>query len=306
VSTRRIAILLVVGIALWVVTIGLAASAQTITATPLTCAAGTTCRPTIVWSAWPCSPTANASPSGGGWGSTKPPSGSMLVDAITATRTYTLSCQVGTGSMSLTWEPPTENTDGSPLTDLAGFRLYLGTQQGIYPSNVTLSDPGLRAYSVQQLLPATWYTVIAARNAAGLESEYSNVASKVVTSSPVTTTRSVTVTVAAAPPPPATDIQTGGTFTTLTTVRRYFVGDSVPITTPAVAGATRYEWEIEHVDNRIVDARSSTTPSTTWTPSRAGLFVARVRPCNATGCAAWLSTVDRGYVAHAWLRAPQF
>ena len=35
--------------------------------------------------------------------------------------------QVGLGSMSLSWTPPTQNTDGSALTDLAGYKLYYGT-----------------------------------------------------------------------------------------------------------------------------------------------------------------------------------
>jgi hypothetical protein len=31
-------------------------------------------------------------------------------------------------SVNIAWDPPTTNVDGSPLTDLAGYRLYYGTK----------------------------------------------------------------------------------------------------------------------------------------------------------------------------------
>jgi hypothetical protein len=85
-----------------------------------------------------------------------------------------------TGSASLTWNPPTQNTDGSPLTDLAGYRVYWGTSQGNYSNAVTVNNPGLSTYVVDQLTPATWYFTVTALNAAGVESGFSNVASKQV------------------------------------------------------------------------------------------------------------------------------
>ena len=33
---------------------------------------------------------------------------------------------------TLMWETPTTNVDGSPLTDLAGFKVYWGTVSGTY------------------------------------------------------------------------------------------------------------------------------------------------------------------------------
>jgi hypothetical protein len=83
-----------------------------------------------------------------------------------------------TGSATLTWNPPTQNTDGSALTNLAGYKVYWGTSQGSYPNSVTLNNPGLSSYVVDQLTPANWYFALTAVNAAGVESAYSNVASK--------------------------------------------------------------------------------------------------------------------------------
>ena len=85
-----------------------------------------------------------------------------------------------TGSATLTWTPPTQNTDGSPLSNLAGYKVYWGTAQGSYSNSVTVSNPGLATYVVDQLTPATWYFTVTALNAAGVESAFSNVATKTI------------------------------------------------------------------------------------------------------------------------------
>ena len=48
---------------------------------------------------------------------------------------------VASGSATLSWTPPTTNTDGSPLTNLAGYRVYWGPGAGNYTSSVTLNNP---------------------------------------------------------------------------------------------------------------------------------------------------------------------
>jgi hypothetical protein len=95
----------------------------------------------------------------------------------------TFSIQVvgtATGSATLTWNPPTQNTDGSPLTNLAGYKVHWGTSQGNYTNSATINNPGLSSYVVDQLTPATWYFALTAVNAAGAESSFSNIASKTV------------------------------------------------------------------------------------------------------------------------------
>lgn len=82
------------------------------------------------------------------------------------------------GSSTLTWVAPTTNTDGSPLTDLAGYRVYWGTAVGAYPSSQSVGN--VLTYVVQGLAPGTWYFVVTALNTAGRESATSNVASKVI------------------------------------------------------------------------------------------------------------------------------
>jgi putative Ig domain-containing protein len=84
------------------------------------------------------------------------------------------------GSATLSWTPPTQNTDGSPLNNLAGYKIYWGTAAGSYPNSVTVNNPGLATYVVGQLTPAKWYFAVTAYSATGTESGFSNVATKTV------------------------------------------------------------------------------------------------------------------------------
>ena len=88
--------------------------------------------------------------------------------------------QVATGTATISWIPPTHNTDGSPLTDLAGYRIYYGTSQNNLVQMAEISNPGLTSYVVQNLSPATWYFTMRAFRSNGTESEPSNIASKTI------------------------------------------------------------------------------------------------------------------------------
>jgi len=87
---------------------------------------------------------------------------------------------VGLGSMTLNWTAPTENSDGTPLMDLAGFYVYFGVSQGNYPNRIRIDNASVSIYVVENLLPDTYYVVATAFNAAGVESTYSNAAMKTV------------------------------------------------------------------------------------------------------------------------------
>ena len=85
------------------------------------------------------------------------------------------------GAMTLSWTAPTENADGSPLTDLAGYVIYYGESPGIYPNRIPIDNPGITSFVVEDLLPRTYYVVATAFNSAGVESGFSNETSKTVT-----------------------------------------------------------------------------------------------------------------------------
>jgi len=88
---------------------------------------------------------------------------------------------VATGSATLSWQPPTENTDGSPLQNLAGYVVYWGTASGSYSHSETIDNAGASAYTVGNLLAGqTYYFSLTAYSDDGLESNFSNEASKTI------------------------------------------------------------------------------------------------------------------------------
>lgn len=78
------------------------------------------------------------------------------------------------GSATLNWTPPTRNEDGSSLTDLAGYTFYWGTSSGNYPNSVTINNPGISTYVVENLAPGNYEFVSTSFNSSGVESRRSN------------------------------------------------------------------------------------------------------------------------------------
>lgn len=76
-------------------------------------------------------------------------------------------------ALTLSWTAPTENTDGTPLTDLAGYKIYRSsTEGGPYTMHADVPDPEALDY-VLDLPAGLYYFVATAYNEAGTESEYS-------------------------------------------------------------------------------------------------------------------------------------
>lgn len=84
-----------------------------------------------------------------------------------------------TGSATLSWVPPTDNSDGTVLTNLAGYRIYYGTTSQLGQS-VTVANSGLTRYVLSGLAAKTWYFSMTAYNSAGVESARTAVESMVV------------------------------------------------------------------------------------------------------------------------------
>lgn len=124
----------------------------------------------------------------GAWSGAKPLSGSQSTGALTQDATYTISC-TGPGGMAtasttvgirvarLSWTAPTERVDGTPLTDLIGFRVYWGAAPRQYNHTLDVNDATATRRDVP-MSPGTWYFAVTARDGAGKESSYSNEASK--------------------------------------------------------------------------------------------------------------------------------
>jgi len=81
-----------------------------------------------------------------------------------------------TGSVTLTWDAPTTNADGTPLFDLAGYKIYFGTSSRNYPWSIDVGN--VTTYKLNNLSPGTYFFAVTANNTSGIESDFSVEVSK--------------------------------------------------------------------------------------------------------------------------------
>jgi hypothetical protein len=94
---------------------------------------------------------------------------------------FTITAATATvGSASLTWVAPTQNTDGSTLSNLAGYRIVYGNSSSALDQTIDVTNPGLTSYVVDDLGAGTWYFAVKAYTSTNAESAISNVASKTI------------------------------------------------------------------------------------------------------------------------------
>lgn len=83
------------------------------------------------------------------------------------------------GAVTLSWIIPTEQDDGTPLTDLAGFYIYFGGASGDYTDTIRIENPSINLYIVEGLtVGSTYYFAATSFNSLGVESVFSNEVSK--------------------------------------------------------------------------------------------------------------------------------
>src|SRR6267142_2349612 len=84
-----------------------------------------------------------------------------------------ISCPVvaatatSTGNIALDWIPPTQNHDGTTLTNLAGYRVHYGRSPSQMTQSITIRNPGLTSYVVDDLAPGTWYFAVTSYTSVG-------------------------------------------------------------------------------------------------------------------------------------------
>ena len=88
--------------------------------------------------------------------------------------------QIATGAVTLEWAPPLVNTDGTTLTNLAGYRITYGTSAGSLSRTVQISNAGTSRYLIEGLSPGTWYFALKSYSSTGVESALTSVVSAVV------------------------------------------------------------------------------------------------------------------------------
>ncbi len=85
----------------------------------------------------------------------------------------------GLGVATLSWLPPTENTDSSNLDDLTGYKIHYGEQADNLTETVDINDVNISTYVLENLNEnTTYYFAITAVNGQSIESAYSNIVSK--------------------------------------------------------------------------------------------------------------------------------
>lgn len=90
----------------------------------------------------------------------------------------TVSPQVN--QATFTWTPPFLNDDGSPLVDLAGYRVYGSVNSGPFNMLQQVADPGATGTVVTGLTSGSWVFHVRAYDTEGFESVPSNTGSKVI------------------------------------------------------------------------------------------------------------------------------
>jgi hypothetical protein len=136
-----------------------------------------------------------------GWTGTKAVSGSQVV-SMAASSTYTLRCDGLSGDTTLTWTPPTTNVGGTPLLDLAGYKVYhASTAAGVPTATpLVLANPTASGTVLQNLPGGPRSFGVKAYNSLGTESAMSTLASKTIVLA--SDTKSVTPTCNTIPNPP--------------------------------------------------------------------------------------------------------
>lgn len=164
----------------------------------------------LTWATNPAIPTGTPCTASGApsWTGAKAGSGTQSITISTSgTLPLTLSCTWPGGDTFVTysWTNPTQNTDGSALTNLQTIRIKSGFVATL-TSNPNIEAPGEIHTDVSQTPPLTTRTitgltstgtyraVIFAKNALGVYSVASNEATKVF-QAPVTRNQSVSITV---------------------------------------------------------------------------------------------------------------
>lgn len=81
-------------------------------------------------------------------------------------------------SVTVSWVPPTMNTDGTPV-QLSGYSIHYGVVSGQYSSSLTVSGATITSAVLQGLTTGqTWYFTVKAIATSGVESDFAREVSK--------------------------------------------------------------------------------------------------------------------------------
>ena len=99
--------------------------------------------------------------------------------AALAAFSITVTSATSNGSATLHWQAPTTNTNGSTITNLAGFQIIYGTSATALNGTVKIPNPQATSGTVSGLPSGTWYFAVESYNTDGSTSSPSLVVSKI-------------------------------------------------------------------------------------------------------------------------------
>jgi Putative Ig domain len=85
-----------------------------------------------------------------------------------------------TGNATVTWVPPTQNTNGTALTNLAGLRIYYGTSPSNLTQMVQVASTTQTSTTIANLASGVWYFGGVAYTSAGAQSAMSSLVNATV------------------------------------------------------------------------------------------------------------------------------
>ncbi|MFO1393219.1 MAG: putative Ig domain-containing protein [Steroidobacteraceae bacterium] len=93
---------------------------------------------------------------------------------------FSITVATVVGSATLSWVAPTQNADGSALTNLAGYKVRYGQSTGAMTQTVDIASPSITTATIQNLTAGTWYFSVAAYTNTGVESPPAGPVSKTI------------------------------------------------------------------------------------------------------------------------------
>jgi fibronectin type III domain protein len=81
-------------------------------------------------------------------------------------------------SVTLSWQAPTQNADGTPLGQIAGYHIYAGKDPKRLVLRGGITGTASTTYLITGLESGTYYFAVSAYTESGAESAQSSVASK--------------------------------------------------------------------------------------------------------------------------------
>jgi hypothetical protein len=88
---------------------------------------------------------------------------------------FTINVTQPDAQVTLSWTSPTLNTNGSGVTDLAGYRIYYGSKSTQLNQVITVENADATEYAFRELSAGTWYFAVTAFNSDKVESGLSAV-----------------------------------------------------------------------------------------------------------------------------------